>query len=68
MHENLNYQDAKEQLKFALLCHGLDVIQGILDYRIKPGEDHEVLNDRLNTALDQMSLNEFWSLYDKYVA
>lgn len=48
MHENLNYQDAKEQLKFALLCHGLDVVQSILDYRIKPGEDHEVLNDRLN--------------------
>lgn len=68
MYKNMTYHDAKEQLKSALFCQGLNVIQSVLDYRISPDEDKDVTDSRLDSALDQMSLNEFWELYEKYVA
>lgn len=55
-----------EDLKTNLFENGVDAIEDFLGYEIDPNEDKDVIENRLNSKIAEMSEIEAQNYYNKY--
>lgn len=64
--KRISYEDAKEALKAELFMRGTEDIENILEYPLQTGEDKDVIDNRLDSAIAQMDLDSFWLICGQY--
>lgn len=55
-----------EELKAAIWDNGIEALDDLIGYESNPEEDPDVVENRMDIVLDQMSPKEFMKFYNKY--
>lgn len=59
-------EEMYKELKAAVWDNGVEAIDDLIGYESNPEEDPDVVENRMDMALDQMPPEEFMKLYNRY--